>query len=83
MILHIIYYLDINLSINDRFNSTVNPNDIILPAGLVHRISMGRRVPLSDWQFDYQFHCVLHPGPYPELKNAVQTGCQQRKNPRE
>jgi hypothetical protein len=42
------YYLDINLSINDCYNSTVNPNDIILLAGLVHRVSMGRRVPLTD-----------------------------------
>jgi hypothetical protein len=48
MILHVTYYLDINLSINDCFNSTVNPNDIILLAGLVHRVSMGRRVPLTD-----------------------------------
>ena len=37
MILHVTYYLDINLSINDCFNSTVNPNDIILLVGLVHQ----------------------------------------------
>jgi hypothetical protein len=42
---------------------------------------MGPRVQLTDWQFDYQFHCDLHPGPNPEPKIVVQTGCPTAKVP--